>query len=245
MYKAISIIAISLAIAACSSNKESNIDVTKIDLPHSSIDDVEYKLRDQVRKLKTIDINGTKINLAKEDNGFYALHIGTAKTKVYNQAYSAIGHVLPIDVKTDKYGYLQDERVADHAIRTYGWETQFADIPKSGTATYTGASFGADTQGKLTLHADFGAAKITGGAITERTLLSTKEKLNDIELLPSEIVNLDSTAIQFGDAAKTIIDGVTVKTSYKGRFMGPVAEEVIGTILDGNNQPYETFGGKK
>lgn len=213
-----------------------------------SLSGVKEELREQVKNLKMIDVNGMKIDLASENVGFIERDLGNGlKGKAYNQAYSAIGYALPKNVKTDQYGRVIDDRVSAEDTDIYGLTTKFSDIPKSGTATYKGVSFGANSQGKLTLKADFGTTKLVSGSITERKLLSNGKKLDNITLLPTELSQYvrNGEEIHFAGTAHANVEGMPVQSVYGGKFMGPNAEEVVGYVADDNNNPYEGFAGSK
>lgn len=209
---------------------------------------VKEELREQVKNLKTLVVNGAQIDLASENVGFVERDLGNGlKGKAYNQAYSAIGYALPKNVRTDQYGRVIDERVSAGDTDIYGLTTKFSELPKSGTAIYNGVSFGANSQGKLTLHADFGTTKLVSGSITDRKLLSNGEKLDEITLLPTKLNQYVSNGeeIHFAGQAIANVEGVAVSSAYGGKFMGPSAEEVVGYVADDNNNPYEGFAGSK
>lgn len=213
-----------------------------------SLAGVKEDLREQVKNLKTIVLNGAQIDLASENVGFVERDLGNGlKGKAYNQAYSAIGYALPKNVQTDKYGRVIDERVSAGDTDIYGLTTKFSELPKSGTAIYNGVSFGANSQGKLTLHADFGTTKLVSGSITERKLLSNGKKLDEITLLPTKLNQYVSNGeeIHFAGRALANVEGVAVSSAYGGKFMGPSAEEVVGYVADDYNNPYEGFAGSK
>lgn len=213
-----------------------------------SLAGVKEDLREQVKNLKTIVLNGAQIDLASENVGFVERDLGNGlKGKAYNQAYSAIGYALPKNVRTDKYGRVIDERVSAGDTDIYGLTTKFSELPKSGTAIYNGVSFGANSQGKLTLHADFGTTKLVSGSITDRKLLSNGKKLDEITLLPTSLSQYvrNGEEVHFAGQAIANVEGITVSSAYGGKFMGPSAEEVVGYVADDNNNPYEGFAGSK
>lgn len=208
---------------------------------------VSANLQDQVKSLKQINVEGRIIELAQEPIGFVEKDLGNGKKgKAYNLAYSAIGYVLPKDVKTDKYGRVIDERASADDVGIFGLATKFQDLPKSGTAHYSGVSFGANSEGKLTLTADFGNKQVSG-SITERKLLSNNQALSSINLLPASIsqTKFAGEEIHFAGIAQANVEGSIVQAPYGGKFMGPKAEEVVGFVADDHNDPYEVFSGKK
>lgn len=244
--------ALGLALTACSgggSGSDSGTPETKTPVTQTaSLDFVRDDLKEQVKTLKQIVVNGVKVDLSSEGIGFVERDLGNGlKGKVYNLAYSAIGYALPNNVKTDGYGRVVDGRVSVNDTSELGLTTKFAELPKEGVITYTGVSFGANSQGKLTLKADFGNTKQISGAITERTLLSNGNKLFDIDLQSADIKQYmrGSDEIHFIGEAKSNVDGYVITAPYAGKFMGPEAEEVVGYVFDDQNNPYEGFAGKK
>lgn len=209
---------------------------------------VRADLQEQVKALKQIDINGTAIDLASENVGFVERDLGNGlKARAYNLPYSAIGYVLPKDVKTDKYGRVIDSRVSAEDTSELGLATAYKDLPTSGTFTYTGVAFGANSQGLLTLNADFGTTKMVSGSISDRKLISSGANLSEITLLPTDIKQYvyNGEEVHFVGAATANVEGYTVRSAYGGKFMGPNAEEVVGYVADDYGNPYEAFIGKK
>lgn len=168
------------------------------------------------------------------------------KGKVYNLPYSAIGYVLPKDVKTDQYGRVTDPRVSASDTAELGLATKFADLPKVGQYKYSGVSFGANSQGNFSLLADFGN-KTVSGDITNRKLLNSGAGLSDIKLNTTSIssISVNGQEVHFMGTASTHVEGMTVNSSYAGRFMGPNGEEVVGYVLDDYLNPYEGFIGQR
>ncbi|HDL3934958.1 TPA: transferrin-binding protein-like solute binding protein [Mannheimia haemolytica] len=212
-----------------------------------ALSQVEASLQEQVKALKQINVDGKIIELAQEPIGFVEKDLGNGKKgKAYNLAYSGVGYVLPKNVKTDEYGRVIDERASADDVGEFGLATKFQDLPKSGVARYSGVSFGANSEGKLALTADF-ANKQVSGSITERKLLSNNQSLSSINLLPTSIsqTQFAGEEVHFVGVARTKVEGNTVEAPYGGKFMGPKAEEVIGIVADDYRDPYEVFAGQK
>ena len=268
MKKLVLVTALSLVLSACSSSgggggsssQNSSKDTTTQTPPKSetksdtvknqvkgALSQVKADLQEQVKTLKQINVDGKLIELAQEPLGFVEKDLGNGKKgKAYNLAYSGIGYILPKDVKTDEYGRVIDERASADDVGIFGLATKFKDLPKSGTAHYSGVSFGANSEGKLTLTADFGNKQVSG-SITERKLLSNNQALSSINLLPASIsqTKFAGEEIHFAGIAQANVEGSLVQAPYGGKFMGPKAEEVVGFVADDHNDPYEVFSGKK
>ncbi|SUT86604.1 colicin import membrane protein [Actinobacillus ureae] len=259
MKKLLLVTTLGLALTACSGGGSSSSTNKSNSKPSStrsesaspdlqnSLVGVRRDLKEQVKALKQINVEGVTIDLASENIGFVEKDLGNGmKGKAYNQTYSAIGYVLPKNVKTDRYGRVIDERASADDISDFGLSTKFENLPTIGVYYYSGVSFGANSEGKLSLNADFANKKVSG-EITNRRLLSTGNALFDIDLLETSIRQISSgeEEVHFVGMAKSKVDGYDVHSAYGGKFMGPNAEEVLGYIVDDNADPYEAFAGKK
>lgn len=194
------------------------------------IDENEQAIKDS----KTLRIGTHKISLADENFGYVTKELGDKQLKVYNLGYSGVGYVLSKNVQTDEYGQLVNNVIEQHNIG----ENSALPTDKQ-VFTYHGQSFGAKTDGVLTLKADF-EHKTVEGMVTERRLIDTKKSLSDI--------TLQQTAIKSGDYH---FEGIAkyqtseaVQGKYNGNFKGAGAQEVVGYIFDGKDHFYEGFAGK-
>lgn len=210
-----------------------------------SIDNVRADLKADVTKEKTVDIYGQMTNIADMPEGWIDIqNVGdNYYVRGYNLPYLAAGYALPKNVNIDEYGRVVDNRVKRENFDIYGLSTQYADKPTSGSATYNGVSFGANSEGKLELTANF-ADNTIEGRLFDRKTLKDKQALPEITLEKGAIVNAENIA-SFTGTAKATIDGNVVRTPYAGAFGGPKAEEAAGAVLDDRGNPYEAFIGKK
>lgn len=196
------------------------------------IDENEQAIKDS----KTLRIGTHKISLADENFGYVTKELGDKQLKVYNLGYSGVGYVLSKNVQTDEYGQLIKPVIERHEI---GEKT--ANLPKGKDIfTYYGQSFGAKTDGVLTLKADF-TNKTVEGTVTERRLTETKQPLSDITLQRATIGASDK--YHFEGVAKYQTNEA-VQGKYNGNFKGSGAQEVVGYIFDGKDHFYEGFAGK-
>lgn len=200
-----------------------------------SINFVPFELRETVREAKKILVGDHKISLADEYYGYVEKNIENARLKVYNLAYSGVGYVLDSNTQTDAYGQLSKGIIDRQDI---GENT--ASLPNADIFTYNGQSFGAKTDGVLTLKADFGS-KTVSGQVTDRRLIDTKQQLSNIILQETAIDSQGKT--HFSGVASYQTDR-NVVGSYEGNFKGPKAQEVVGYINDGNGNFYEGFAGR-
>lgn len=237
-------------LAACSSGGGGSSNPAQPSPPQppktaKSIDSVQDNLKAKVIEEKTIDIYGQMTNIADMPEGWVNIEkVGdNYYVRGYNLPYLAAGYALPKDVNIDEYGRVVDARVDPDAFDIIGLETKYTDKPTSGSATYNGVSFGANSEGKLSLTANF-TDNTVEGRLYDRTTLKDKKALPIITLEKTEIYNDDNQAVYNGVAHATI-DGDVVKTRYIGGFGGPNAEESAGVVLDDRNLPYEAFIGKK
>lgn len=201
-----------------------------------SINFVKEEEKETVKQAKELQIDNhpQKIYLADEYYGYVTKKIEDKQLKVYNLGYSGFGYVLSPDVKTDEYGQLVNNVTAQYNI---GDNTK--SLPTKQVFTYHGQSFGAKTDGVLTLKADF-ENKTVEGTVTDRRVIETKKSLSDI--------TLQQTAIKSGDyhfeGTASYQTNEAVKGKYNGNFKGPKAQEVVGYIFDGKDHFYEGFAGK-
>lgn len=237
-------------LAACSSGGGGSSNPAQPSPPQppktaKSIDSVQDNLKAKVIEEKTIDIYGQMTNIADMPEGWVNIEkVGdNYYVRGYNLPYLAAGYALPQDVNIDEYGRVVDNRVKRENFDVYGLTTQYADKPTSGSATYNGVSFGANSEGKLELTANF-ADNTVEGRLFDRKNLKDKQALPEITLEKGAIVNEENIA-SFTGTAKATIDGNVVRTPYAGAFGGPKAEEAAGAVFDDRDNPYEAFIGKK
>lgn len=225
--------------------------VTPVQPVVKAIDQVPEQFKAQIReeklvKLPTPSNNASFYDLASEPEGWVTVeNVGDNITlRAYNLPYSAIGYAIPQNTQIDSSGRVIDERVtADNNFDSVGLNTKFADIEGLGTARYQGVAFGANSQGKMALNADF-ANKTVEGRLYDRTTLTNRQSLPEITLEKGQIIAVDGDASFIG-STKATLDGNRITTTYGGDFMGPKAEEVNGVVLDNRGEPYEAFAGKK
>lgn len=220
---------------------------TSVETQNSSTTMLENSLRPLVREAKLIHLSSESLllqekgsissqifNLSDENVGEITKKLGKGwDFKAYNQPYSSIFYALPEDVMTDDRGILTDNRITSPMFQFLGMEAR--KLPNEGIAHYSGISFGKAQTGVVELNVDF-AQKLISGTITERRLVDTSHKLDNIVLNQGEI-----NANYFDGS----ISSNEMIGHYQGRFYGPNAEEISGLITDNLNRPYELFTGKK
>lgn len=232
MKRIIFAVTMSIVLTACSSGGGGS----------SSNNSATEGINEQLRELKTVNIDGHKIYLTDEQAGFIERDIGTKRVKGFNQAYSYVGYSLPRDVKTGQYGQVSDDRVSSGDMNGGGLQTLYKDIPKSGAAVYNGVAFGANSNGKLEMFADFAGKSVYGNIYN--LYLKSGTRLNDISLNKTSIAQYITTDNEAHFAGKAS-SFTSVPLGYGGTFMGPNAEEVIGVVTDKTNKPYVMFAGAR
>ncbi|MFU2060032.1 factor H binding protein domain-containing protein [Avibacterium volantium] len=210
-----------------------------------SIDLVPERYREQVKEAKRIRFpDGTILDLADYPIGIIQEKTNSRTAKGINLPYSVIGAWLPNNVKVDKEGRVIDPRVIEDDLDAFGLYTRRDQIPTSGVAQYNGYSLGAVTSGKLQLNVDF-ADKTVDGKLYDRKFDSNGKRLSDIVLNKGVI-----TEVSTGEEDIVAFTGMATYKgevgAYVGAFMGPNAEEVIGVVIDSENQEtYESFAGQR
>lgn len=150
------------------------------------------------------------------------------------------------------------------AVFSYGNPTTLAQMPTTGTATYTGGivghfsteptGFGVITSGVLNLNADFARAAVSGGVVNVLALRpgaapGMVDRLNDIALKQTFY---NGVAGFYGNAAALPTPAATIdlggpQGGYSGFFYGPGAPEIAGSLYlnDGHSYVQAAFAGRK
>lgn len=208
-----------------------------------SIDLVDAKYKDQVRKLKHIKLdNGDVLDVADFPVGIVEKNnVENGKLRGVNGAYYTLGAWLPNSVETDKeHGYITSTNGYRVDSKYINLVTRADQMPQAGVATYNGHSVGAVTRGKLVMDVDF-ADKTVQGKIYDRQFDSGK-KLGDITLEKGKFQQ-GADGIGFSGNAKY----AGYKGEYAGTFAGPNAEELSGAVGSEAipSEVYEVFGGAR
>ena len=147
----------------------------------------------------------------------------SGKAHIYRQNYSLIAGVNPEKATLNGPDINKSENLDDSYILIKGQATQ--TLPTAGKFDYSGIASDGAIQGKLAYSVDFdsrkGSGKITG--------IGSDINLNEASIREVSHTNeIDNTVIK-GHG----IQGSSNRGDYALGFFGPNAEEIVGTVNDG------------
>lgn len=218
---------------------KSNANVVVQQLKKSGIDDAALqsytvKLGNQTSKGKDLDLSGYPLKKLALNQNFQETAIVRAKgnnytitqsgkAHIYRQNYSLIAGINPTDATVRGPGAIKSEKLDDTYILIKGQTTQ--TLPTAGKFDYSGIASDGASQGKLAYSVDFdsrkGSGKITG--------VGSDINLHEASIREGSYTNeIDNTEIKgYG------IQGSSNRGDYALGFFGPNAEEIVGTVNDG------------
>lgn len=192
------------------------------------------KLGNQTSKGKDLDLSGYPLKKLALNQNFQETAIVRAEGKnytitqsgkahIYRQNYSLIAGVNPEKATLNGPGINKSENLDDSYILIKGQATQ--TLPTAGKFDYSGIASDGAIQGKLAYSVDFdsrkGSGKITG--------IGSDINLNEASIREVSHTNeIDNTVIK-GHG----IQGSSNRGDYALGFFGPNAEEIVGTVNDG------------
>ena len=192
------------------------------------------KLGNQTSKGKDLDLSGYPVKKLALNQNFQETAIVRAEGKnytitqsgkahIYRQNYSLIAGVNPEKATLNGPGINKSENLDDSYILIKGQATQ--TLPTAGKFDYSGIASDGVSQGKLAYSVDFdsrkGSGKITG--------IGSDINLNEASIREGSHTNeIDNTVIK-GHG----IQGSSNRGDYALGFFGPNAEEIVGTVNDG------------
>lgn len=192
------------------------------------------KLGNQTSKGKDLDLSGYPLKKLALNQNFQETAIVRAEGKnytitqsgkahIYRQNYSLIAGVNPEKATLNGPGINKSENLDDTYILIKGQATQ--TLPTAGKFDYSGIASDGAHQGKLAYSVDFdsrkGSGKITG--------IGSDINLNEASIREASHTNeIDNTVIK-GHG----IQGSSSRGNYALGFFGPNAEEIVGTVNDG------------
>ena len=192
------------------------------------------KLGNQTSKGKDLDLSGYPLKKLALNQNFQETAIVRAEGKnytitqsgkahIYRQNYSLIAGVNPEKATLNGPGINKSENLDDSYILIKGQATQ--TLPTAGKFDYSGIASDGAIQGKLAYSVDFdsrkGSGKITG--------IGSDIYLNEASIREISHTNeIDNTVIK-GHG----IQGSSNRGDYALGFFGPNAEEIVGTVNDG------------
>lgn len=192
------------------------------------------KLGNQTSKGKDLDLSGYPLKKLALNQNFQETAIVRAEGKnytitqsgkahIYRQNYSLIAGVNPEKATLNGPYINKSENLDDSYILIKGQATQ--TLPTAGKFDYSGIASDGAIQGKLAYSVDFdsrkGSGKITG--------IGSDINLNEASIREVSHTNeIDNTVIK-GHG----IQGSSNRGDYALGFFGPNAEEIVGTVNDG------------
>jgi len=147
----------------------------------------------------------------------------SGKAHIYRQNYSLIAGINPTKATLRGPDINKSENFDDSYILIKGQTTQ--TLPTAGKFDYSGIASDGASQGKLAYSVDFdsrkGSGKITG--------VGSDVNLHEASIREGSYTNeIDNTEIKgYG------IQGSSNRGDYALSFFGPNAEEIVGTVNDG------------
>lgn len=218
---------------------KSNANIVVQQLKELGIDDATLqsytvKLGNQTSEGKELDLSGYPLKKLALNQAFQDTAIVRAKgndytitrsgkAHIYRQNYSLIAGVNPEKATLNGLNINKPENLDDTYILIKGQTTQ--TLPTAGKFDYSGIASDGVSQGKLAYSVDFdsrkGSGKITG--------IGSEINLNEASIREGNYTNeIDNTEIK-GHG----IQGSSNRGNYALGFFGPNAEEIVGTVNDG------------
>lgn len=192
------------------------------------------KLGNQTSNGKELNLSGYPLKKLALNQDFQETAIARAEGKnytvtrsgkahIYRQNYSLIAGINPTKATLNGPDINKSENLDDTYILIKGQATQ--TLPTAGKFDYSGIASDGASQGKLAYSVDFdsrkGSGKITG--------VGSDINLNEASIQEASHTNeIDNTVIK-GHG----IQGSSSRGKYALGFFGPNAEEIVGTVNDG------------
>ena len=147
----------------------------------------------------------------------------SGKAHIYRQNYSLIAGINPTNTTVRGSGVNESEKLDDTYILIKGQTTQ--TLPTAGKFDYSGIASDGVSQGKLAYSVNFDNGKGSGTI----TGIGSDINLHEASIREGSYTNeIDNTEIKgYG------IQGSSNRGDYALGFFGPNAEEIVGTVNDG------------
>ena len=202
--------------------------------PGATVKSYNVTLGNQSSSGSNINLSGYPFKELKLNQNFQETAIANAsgnnytvtrsgKAHIYRQNYSLIAGINPTNTTVRGSGVNESEKLDDTYILIKGQTTQ--TLPIAGKFNYSGIASDGKTRGNLAYSVDFdsrkGSGKITG--------IGSDINLNEASIGEVSHTNeIDNTVIK-GHG----IQGSSSRGNYALGFFGPKAEEIVGTVNDG------------
>mgnify|MGYP000512197684 CR=1 FL=1 len=194
----------------------------KVTLGNQSSSGSDLKLSEYPLKKLALNQDFQETAIARAEGNDYTV-TRSGKAHIYRQNYSLIAGINPTNTTVRGPQVNESENLDDTYILIKGQTTQ--TLPTAGKFDYSGIASDGASKGKLAYSVNFdsrkGSGKITG--------IGSDINLNEASIREVSHTNeIDNTVIK-GHG----IQGSSNRGDYALGFFGPNAEEIVGTVNDG------------
>ena len=202
--------------------------------PGATVKSYNVTLGNQSSNGSNINLSGYPLKELKLNQNFQETAIANAsgnnytitrsgKAHIYRQNYSLIAGINPTNTTVRGSGVNESEKLDDTYILIKGQTTQ--TLPTAGKFDYSGIASDGVSQGKLAYSVNFDNGKGSGTI----TGIGSDINLHEASIREGSYTNeIDNTEIKgYG------IQGSSNRGDYALGFFGPKAEEIVGTVNDG------------
>ena len=202
--------------------------------PGATVKSYNVTLGNQSSSGSNINLSGYPLKELKLNQNFQETAIANAsgnnytvtrsgKAHIYRQNYSLIAGINPTNTTVRGSGVNESEKLDDTYILIKGQTTQ--TLPTAGKFDYSGIASDGVSQGKLAYSVNFDNGKGSGTI----TGIGSDINLHEASIREGSYTNeIDNTEIKgYG------IQGSSNRGDYALGFFGPKAEEIVGTVNDG------------
>ena len=203
-------------------------------VPGATVKSYNVTLGNQSSSGSNINLSGYPLKELKLNQNFQETAIANAsgnnytitrsgKAHIYRQNYSLIAGINPTNTTVRGSGVNESEKLDDTYILIKGQTTQ--TLPTAGKFNYSGIASDGVSQGKLAYSVNFDNGKGSGTI----TGIGSDINLHEASIREGSYTNeIDNTEIKgYG------IQGSSNRGDYALGFFGPNAEEIVGTVNDG------------
>lgn len=194
----------------------------KVTLGNQSSSGNDLNLSGYSLKKLALNQNFQETAIARAEGNDYTV-TRSGKAHIYRQNYSLIAGINPTDATVRGSGVNKSEKLDDTYILIKGQTTQ--TLPTAGKFNYSGIASDGVSQGKLAYSVNFDNGKGSGTI----TGIGSDINLHEASIREGSYTNeIDNTEIKgYG------IQGSSNRGDYALGFFGPKAEEIVGTVNDG------------
>lgn len=194
----------------------------KVTLGNQSSSGSDLNLSGYPLKKLVLNQNFQETAIARAEGNDYTV-TRSGKAHIYRQNYSLIAGINPTNTTVRGPQVNESENLDDTYILIKGQATQ--TLPTAGKFDYSGIASDGASRGNLAYSVDFdsrkGSGKITG--------VGSDINLHEASIREGSHTNeIDNTKI-----SGHLIEGSSSRGKYALGFFGPNAEEIVGTVNDG------------